>query len=521
MLMQFPRAHDDELLGSVIARFAQRQGLEDDKVVLDQLFGSRHIVPSTVLQGHANQLLAHIGHLWDISPRALIENHTLLPIFRPFVAAKAYDRFARDLFGQSKNHSVLRTGLAASNIVWPSSFKVCPLCSKRQLRGLGYLYWQRLFQCPGVEVCPEHGCVLLDTGIPLQSQRRNRFVGTQTVTQNIPALSDLGERKDWLLSSLIAELLQSQPTEAPNSYQWSRFYRALAKQQNLSKGKGVKHDDIAAQVREYWGGDWLERWGLSLSACDNWLVSMFRKHRRAFSYLQHFACWCALYDHEPLLTSVLTKATEFSRQPDRRAVYFSPRADTVCHEYRASWIKLMSRYGSLREIRQQRDGVRVYSWLYRFDARWLSFHKPREIKRKAREKIDWMERDRMILRELFAAARPVWQHLDGPRRSKTWYCRQVPSGKVLEKKLSKLPLCAAFFVRYAETIEEYQVRRLACIFARLLRTNKWLTPIHEIKRIAGLDNRKCREAGRQILEEAIPTWQFLENVPVRKKAPVS
>lgn len=48
MLMQFPKAHDDELLGSIIARFVQRQGLQDDKVAFDHLFGPRKIVPSSV-----------------------------------------------------------------------------------------------------------------------------------------------------------------------------------------------------------------------------------------------------------------------------------------------------------------------------------------------------------------------------------------------------------------------------------------------------------------------------------------
>ena len=425
------------------------------------------------------------------------------------------------LCDESKNHSMLRTGLAASNIVWPSTFKVCPLCSQRQLKSFGYLYWQRLFQCPGVEVCPEHGCLLFNTHVSLQATRRHRFVGTQAVTGHIPPLSDLGERKAWLLSSLVSELLKAHPNAPPNNYQWTRFYRALAKQRDLLQGKGVRHDEIAFRVRNYWGREWLERCGLALHTGDNWLVSMFRKHRRPFSYLQHFACWFAMYDDLPSVGHVLNEVAQFSTQPERRAIYFSPRADQMCHEYRARWIELKSRYGSLREIRQQRDGLRVYSWLYRFDTKWLSLHKPLPINRKKRAKIDWIERDRMIIRELFEATRPVWQHLEGPRRSKTWYCRQVPSGKVLEKKVSKLPLCAEFFVRYAETIEEYQARRLACIFARLLRTNEWLTPIHEIQRIAGLDNRKCREAGRQILEEAIPTWQILENFPDRQKAPVS
>lgn len=515
MLIQFPMAHDDELLGSVIARFVQRQGLDDDKVALSQLFASQKIVPSSVLQGHVNQLLANIGHLWTISSRDLLEQHTLLPVFRPFVAANVYDHFVLDLCGQGKNHSMLRTGVNASNIVWPSNFKICPLCCQHQLRTFGYRYWQRLFQCPGVEACPKHGCLLIDTGIALQSHRRHRFVGTDTITENFPPVSSLADRESLLLASLVLELLRGRITETPNDYQWSRFYRALAHQQNLCRGKGVQHQDVAARVRAYWGDGWLEIHGLSLDADDNWLVSMFRKHRRPFSYLQHFACWFAMYDKEPALCDVLAECCQFSKQPMTKATYFSPRAEKACHQYRLCWSDLLSRYGSLSEVRKNREGARVYSWLYRFDSDWLRSHKPRKINSKTRAKVDWPRRDRTIVRGLIAIERSVWQDLEGARRSKGWYCKQVADRKILEKKLDKLPLCRAFFIRYTETVDEHQARRLACIFSSLVLQNKWRIPIYEIERMAGLNPKKCREAGRKILERVIPAWQVSPEIPFR------
>lgn len=518
--MQFPVAHDDELLGSIIARFVERQGLEDDKVALDQLFGSRKIVPSSVLQGHVDQLLENVGHLWTVSARDLLEQHTLVPVFRPFVAAKAYERFIRDLCGEGKNHSMLRTGLNASNVVWPTNFRICSLCFQGQSRRLGYQYWQRLFQCPGVDACPEHRCLLIDTGITLQSSRRHRFVGTQAISKPVPAVSPLGDWKSVLLSSLVAELLRGETASTPNSHQWSRFYRALASQQDLCRGKGVLHREIASRVQAYWGVEWLDKQGLSLSVDDNWLVSMFRKHRRPFSYLQHFVCWLALCEDRTILNEVLAEVLLFSKQPPKKAVYFSSRTEEVSHQYRARWTELLSIYNSLHSLRNHREGARVYSWLYRFDSHWLDSHKPEKVNAERPAKVDWRKRDRMIVRELLAIERTVWQDLKGSRRSKNWYGKQVAGGKILEKKLSKLPLCQAFFIRHAETVDEYQTRRLACIFARLVLNNEWLTPIHEIERLAGLDQKKCRMAGREILEKNIPAWQFSGPIPFRRRSPI-
>lgn len=518
--MQFPTAHDDELLGSVIARFIHRQGLDDDKVALKQLFGSQKIVPSSVLQGHVVQLLANVGHLWLIQPKDLIEAHTVLRLFRPFVNELAYKSLVLDLCGEGKNHSMLRTGLNASNIIWPSNYKVCPLCWYHQSRRFGYQYWQRLFQCPGIEACPEHGCWLIDTDVPLQSHRRHRFVGTQAITQHVPAVSQLADRKSTLLSIGVSDLLRCKAPDTPNNYQWSRFYRALADQQGLCRGKGLLHKEIAARVRLYWGADWLSRYGLSLDVDENWLVSMFRKHRRPFAYLQHFICWFALYDKEPTLRNVLTEAAQFSKQPFGNTQYYSSRAEVACHQYRACWSELLSRYGSLLEIRKHREGARVYSWLYRYDSDWLRSHKPEKINYQRRERVSWPRRDRAIVRELVAIERAVWQDLEGPRRSKNWYCRQVTNGKILEKKLDKLPLCRAFFIRYTETVDEHQARRLACIFSRLVLNNEWRIPIYEIERMAGLDPKKCREASRQILSQAIPAWCRSEAITFRQRPQV-
>lgn len=125
-------------------------------------------------------------------------------------------------------------------------------------------------------------------------------------------------------------------------------------------GKGVLHREIAIRVRICWGAEWLARQGLSLDADDNWLVSMFRKHRRPFSYLQHFVCWCALCDDKPMLNEVLAEVFLFSNQPPEKAVYFSSRAEEVRHQYRACWIELLNLYYSLHSLRMHREGARVY-----------------------------------------------------------------------------------------------------------------------------------------------------------------
>ncbi|MBL4828756.1 MAG: TniQ family protein, partial [Aliivibrio sp.] len=175
MLTHFPVAQKDELLTSILARFIQQMGIKDDKVALDILFDNRMVVPSAFLQGHIKQFLGQVGHVWNIEPLNLIEKHSHLPLFKPFIPVYRYERLVADLVSGHVNLSMTRSGINASLIQWPANYKICPQCWRVQLESLGFTYWQRLFQSPGVTVCPEHQCTLLDTSLVIHSTHRHHM----------------------------------------------------------------------------------------------------------------------------------------------------------------------------------------------------------------------------------------------------------------------------------------------------------------------------------------------------------
>ncbi|WP_228761208.1 TniQ family protein [Vibrio gigantis] len=163
MLTYFPVAQKDELLTSIIARFIQQMGIKDDKIALDILFGNRMIVPSPFLQGHIAQLLDHIGHVWEVNPKQIVARYTSLPLFKPFVESHRYKALQANLIHSRVNPCMSRAGIPASVIEWPTTYKICPLCWQEQSKNLGFTYWQRLFQVPGVNACPLHQSILIDT----------------------------------------------------------------------------------------------------------------------------------------------------------------------------------------------------------------------------------------------------------------------------------------------------------------------------------------------------------------------
>lgn len=514
MIQVFPVAHCDEALGSILARFRDRLGLEDDKVALQILFGSRNVVPSAILQGHIGQLLARVGHLWRVDARYVVDHHTVLPLFHPFMSEARYAPLVDDLLSSSQNPVTLRSGLNASVLLWPATYKVCPHCWHHQLMQHGYAYWQRLFQCPGVECCPDHGCLLIDTSIPLESARRHRFVGTRNLVIE-QRLAIAAPQRAVTLAGLVREVL-SQALPSPEIGQWSSFYKWLARCSGNLAHRKIDHDGIRRAVTAYWGEAWLDAHGIGQNGENNWLLAIFRSHRRPFTYLQHFVVWMALLDRPFTATEIIGIASQQRQGRKGRADYFSSKAHERREDYRSAWLSLLAKQlGSLKAIRATSEGARVFSWLYRFDHEWLQIHKPTRMKPTRKEKVSWPKRDRIFVKKLLKIERETCEDLAGPRRTLAWFARQIDALATIEKHIARLPLCDLFFKRYVESVDEYQVRRLAQIVIDLIGRNEQGLAVHAIERLAGLSKERCRLAARTIIEQSIPAWQDYQDIPSR------
>ncbi len=507
MLTHFPVAQKDELLTCILARFIQQMGIKDDKVALDILFNNRMVVPSPFLQGHIKPLLDQVGHVWNIEPLDLIEKHSHLPLFKPFFPTSRYSMLISDLIIGHANPSMSRSGINASLIQWPRNYKVCPQCRKEQLDLLGFTYWQRLFQSPGVIVCPKHHCTLLDTNLVIHSAHRHHFVGSSFYKCS-GHLSEAAEPYELKLACMVNTLLNSKLSYVSPT-QWTIYYQQLARNDGAMNGARIDHKGIANLVRKTWSDEWLHQQGLALSGDNTWLIAMFRKHRRSYSYLQHFIVWLsfnyASADLHEVFNRVRTLAIVESHTPTTVSTKNVTKRDVV----RSQWVAILhsSVTVSLKSVRATAIGARLFTWLYRHDREWLSAHKPNHASNYQNYRVDWQVRDLLLVKKLIKIKNRADNRMKDPRHSKSWFASSIGQKSLIEKKLYKLPLCSLFFDRYSESIEEYQIRRLSRVMVQLIECNDVLRPVCEIERLAGLSRTRSRKPAREILRLDIPAWQ--------------
>lgn len=516
MITQFPVAQNEELLTSLLARAASQLGIRDNKVALEYLFGSRNIVPSSILQGHIWQLLNRVGHIWRVTPDQVIASHTLLPLFRPFVTEKAYALLSNDLIFSRRNPVALRSGINASILRWPAFYRVCPLCWHRQKSTLGFSYWQRVLQCPGVDCCPEHRCELFHTALPLQQTQRHQLVGAHGV-EGIPIAAPAAHHKKIQLAQNISELLNYKG-KIPNISQWSNVYQRLAHHEGLTYKSRIDHRKIREKFISFWGEDWLDRHGISVKESNNWLLAMFRSHRRQFTYLQHLACFLALHSNPVNFCEFIGTAASIPGINKIHKNHHNSAPESQKAEHRLLWRRILTEYSSLKEIRADKAGARIYSWLYRYDQDWLMANKPLKIKSNHPKKINWKCRDKSLVRALLKIEHATSEDLSTPRRSIAWFAKKAKASSAWDHHKDKLPLCSAFMARYAESVDEYQARRLAHVMADLVKSKRNGIEISEIERICGLSKARCRAAARSIIELHISAWQSYQEIPRERQA---
>ena len=270
-------------------------------------------------------------------------------------------------------------------------------------------------------------------------------------------------------------------------------------------GKQVDHEQISALVRGAWGDCWLHRNGLSLEIDNNWLLAIFRKHRRPFTYLHHLVVMIALLGDSISIEAECSKVSSLPNEPSRRNHYSNSEYDERKGEYRSIWLKLVNQFKTLKEIRATKEGARVYSWLYRFDRKWQKMHMlTRLSQERVDNRVDWVKRDRELVRLLLNVEKIAYSELTLPRKSRAWFVKQVAATNVIPDNLNKLPLCECFLSRYPESVEEYQLRRLLAIVVNKLNNGQAIPKRYELERSAGLSKERIRKPAAEVLRVDIP-----------------
>jgi Tn7-like transposition protein D/TniQ len=165
MIGFFPEPFPDELFYSLCARYRRRAGYHGRVSTMRDLFGSTEFKMVIDLPSHLDHLVASLPPGHDYPADRLIDEHTLLPFYAPFLSPERVARVRMEM-RQPSGHARARGRAGAPRLAMRLEYlHYCPMCIDEDRGRCGEAYWHRVHQASGVKLCPLHGVALEPSGI--------------------------------------------------------------------------------------------------------------------------------------------------------------------------------------------------------------------------------------------------------------------------------------------------------------------------------------------------------------------
>jgi hypothetical protein len=243
--LSFARPASGELATTFFGRVQARAGYALGMARNQWLFGRRAVVWSQEVTGYWDQASLRLLTAVGLDVATFARDHTLLLYYTAFRSRREAKRVLRRSNGSPAGlHTSL--GICASRVARPAWFQYCPECWALARATLGFGYIHRLFQVPGVVVCPWHSERLLLTSVATHPASRHVYpVVDENGLTSTPVVPDVDVTFGKAMAFLAVTILQ--PPVATDHAPWDNDYRCRA----TALGYGVAKLRMGRLIEEF------------------------------------------------------------------------------------------------------------------------------------------------------------------------------------------------------------------------------------------------------------------------------
>lgn len=278
MLGCFPYFYPDELVYSACGRYIDRMGFTNSQFLINEMFDHHRAIAIVDLPCHLTAFVSTLppGHKYNVN--YLIDNHTLLPFYEPFLPDERVDQVRRGM--SEHDHKIASyVGAITSDISANKWLRFCPKCVVQDRYRFGECYWHRLHQVPGVEICLEHLAYLQDSSV--SKVNRNRpyaFISAERSVDSINIINRQLDEFDYALIPLAEDIrwLLNNHNFTNQTELRSRYLYLLSQNDALTPGRQVRVSKIMDLFIKHYSPELLSllRCELREGINQNWLLRL-------------------------------------------------------------------------------------------------------------------------------------------------------------------------------------------------------------------------------------------------------
>lgn len=229
----------------------------------------------------------------SVSVKELINEHTLFPLFQPFLPSERVEKVINMMAGDNGSGIYTTIGVMPSAIPSNPVLRYCEMCVVEDEEKFGECYWHRSHQVPCVILCAKHGIPLTNSYVAAISRpNKHHFIDIKSqITDSCDREMVMEKHKEHLLAiaQSVQELLE---------YSWAsrglpdikeRYFNALKARRLTTISGSVRVRELIEVFRHFYGDDLLARLNCSVeySEADNWIMKLVRKPRTSMHPVRH------------------------------------------------------------------------------------------------------------------------------------------------------------------------------------------------------------------------------------------
>lgn len=281
----------DELFYSCCARYHNESGNEDVKQTLDDLFGMPHMIFDPTYPKGLDYFVTQLNNM-DVDQ--IIYEHTIFPLFVPFLDKRRLDHLYQMFRGVGKNYANHILGI--KNDLRITSLKYCWMCLMNDDEKFGMPYWHRSHHLPGVQRCLVHD-VPLESKCPVCSvefkpkkvnlSRLNRYCENGHDLTKVISMNNFRDEHVELMNGLAQDVSFVFLLDGP-SYDWSDIYfLGLRKLGYCGENRRINLLRLRNDMQKAFPKSFLARFDCELNKKGDWLTTIYLKKQAVFHPLQH------------------------------------------------------------------------------------------------------------------------------------------------------------------------------------------------------------------------------------------
>ncbi|HEU5374082.1 MAG TPA: TnsD family Tn7-like transposition protein [Ktedonobacteraceae bacterium] len=297
MIRCFPDLFPDELFYSACARFSDKVKYSSNKILYEELFGNRNIRAVVDLPCRLGAFVKKLpdGHPHPYTTDILINNHTLFPIYAPFLPRDRANSIYEVMAAESGHLIHRKLGTVNSQLSMSPYIRYCPSCVKEDIIKFGECYWHRSHQVRGFEICPQHLTFIENSSIRIRTSLASAgyFSAERSVANVTPRMAELTDRTNVILIGIAKEIMylldHSDISLTPQQF-IMQYNNLLAYHNFLTKKGLVRHIDLISAFTIYYTPELLDALNCSIyikQAYNSWLARVVSSLRGNHPFLHH------------------------------------------------------------------------------------------------------------------------------------------------------------------------------------------------------------------------------------------